>query len=54
MNLLTRSLLAAVDWDEYQRDGHELPPSTVEWIEKKRQTKRQFRVYGASKGGRTE
>ncbi|WP_347975354.1 hypothetical protein [Limosilactobacillus fermentum] len=34
MNLLTRSLLAAVDWDEYQRDGHELPPSTVEWIEK--------------------
>lgn len=34
MNLLTSSLLAAIDWDEYQRDGHELPPSTVEWIEK--------------------
>lgn len=33
-DLLTRSLLAAIDWDEYQRDGHELPPSTVDWIEK--------------------
>ena len=33
MNLLTPSLLAAIDWDEYQRDGHELPPSTVDWIE---------------------
>lgn len=33
MNLVTRSLLAAIDWDEYQRDGRELPPSTVEWIE---------------------
>lgn len=32
-NLLTPALLAAIDWDEYQRDGHELPPSTVEWIE---------------------
>lgn len=33
-NLLTPALLAAIDWDEYQRDGHELPPSTIEWIEK--------------------
>lgn len=33
-NLLTPALLAAIDWDEYQRDGHELSPSTVEWIEK--------------------
>ena len=33
MNLVTRSLLAAIDWDEYQRGGHELPPSTVDWIE---------------------
>ena len=33
-NLLTPALLAAIDWDEYKRDGHELPPSTVEWIEK--------------------
>ena len=32
-NLLTPALLAAIDWDEYQRDGHELPPSTVDWIE---------------------
>lgn len=32
MNLVTRSLLAAIDWDEYQRDGRELPPSTVDWI----------------------
>lgn len=34
MNLVTRSLLAAIDWDEYQRYGYELPPSTVDWIEK--------------------
>lgn len=33
-NLLTPALLAAIDWDEYQRDGHELPPSTVDWINK--------------------
>lgn len=32
-DLLTPALLAAIDWDEYQRDGHELPPSTVDWIE---------------------
>lgn len=32
-NLVTRSLLAAIDWDEYQRYGRELPPSTVDWIE---------------------
>ena len=32
-NLLTRSLLAAIDWDEYQHNGRELPPSTVDWIE---------------------
>lgn len=32
-NLLTRSLLAAIDWDEYKRYGRELPPSTVDWIE---------------------
>lgn len=31
-NLLTPALLAAIDWDEYQRDGRELPPSTVDWI----------------------
>ena len=31
-NLLTPALLAAIDWDEYQRDDHELPPSTVDWI----------------------
>ena len=31
-NLLTTRLLAAIDWDEYQRYGHELPPSTVDWI----------------------
>lgn len=34
MNLVTRSLLAAIDWDEYKRNGRELPPSTVDWIEK--------------------
>lgn len=32
-NLLTPTLLAAIDWDEYQRYGYELPPSTVDWIE---------------------
>ena len=32
VNLLTSHLLAAIDWDEYQRNGHELPPSTVDWI----------------------
>lgn len=32
MNLLTPSLLAAIDWDEYQRNGRELPPSAVDWI----------------------
>lgn len=32
-NLVTRSLLAAIDWDEYQRYGRELPPSTVDWID---------------------
>ena len=31
-DLLSSSLLAAVDWDEYQRYGRELPPSTVDWI----------------------
>lgn len=31
-NLLTSRLLAAIDWDEYLRDGRELPPSTVDWI----------------------
>lgn len=32
-NLLTSHLLAAIDWDEYQRNGRELSPSTVDWIE---------------------
>lgn len=32
-NLVTKSLLAAIDWDEYKRNGRELPPSTVDWIE---------------------
>lgn len=32
-NLLTSHLLAAIDLDEYQRYGRELPPSTVDWIE---------------------
>ena len=31
-NLLTSRLLAAIDLDEYQRYGRELPPSTVDWI----------------------
>ena len=31
-DLLTPALLAAIDWDEYKRDGRELPPSTVDWI----------------------
>lgn len=31
-NLMTPRLLAAIDWDEYQRYGHELPLSTVDWI----------------------
>ena len=31
-DLLTSHLLAAIDWDEYQRGGRELPPSTVDWI----------------------
>ena len=31
-NLLTPALLAAIDWDEYQRYGRELTPSTVDWI----------------------
>lgn len=33
-NLLTPALLAAIDWDEYKRNGRELPPSTVDWIER--------------------
>lgn len=33
-NFLTPALLAAIDWDEYKRDGRELPPSTVDWIER--------------------
>lgn len=33
MNLVTPALIAAIDWDEYQRYGRELPPSTVDWIE---------------------
>lgn len=33
-NLLTSHLLAAIDWDEYKRYGRELPPSTVDWINK--------------------
>lgn len=45
-NLLTPSLLAAIDWDEYKRDGHELQPSTVDWIEKngKPNIKSEFRA----------
>lgn len=31
-NLMTPRLLAAIDYDEYQRHGHKLPPSTVDWI----------------------
>lgn len=31
-NFLTPALLAAIDWDEYQHNGRELPPSTVDWI----------------------
>lgn len=31
-NLMTPRLLAAIDYDEYQRYGHKLPPSTVDWI----------------------
>ncbi|AKM50989.1 hypothetical protein N573_004515 [Limosilactobacillus fermentum 3872] len=31
-NLLTSYLLAAIDWDEYKRNGRELSPSTVDWI----------------------
>lgn len=32
-NPLTSYLLAAIDLDEYQRNGRELSPSTVDWIE---------------------
>lgn len=32
--LVTPALLAAIDWDEYQRYGRELPPSTVDWIKR--------------------
>lgn len=31
-NLLTPALLAAIDWDEYKRNGRELSPSTVELL----------------------
>lgn len=31
-NLLTPALLAAIDWDEYQRYGRELSPFTVELL----------------------
>ncbi len=31
-NLLTPALLAAIDWDEYQRYGYDLSPSTVELL----------------------
>ncbi|EQC59884.1 hypothetical protein LFE01_09220 [Limosilactobacillus fermentum] len=31
-NLLTSYLLAAIDWDEYKRNGRELSPSTVELL----------------------
>lgn len=45
-NLLTPALLAAIDWDEYKRYGRELPPSTVDWIERngKPNTKFEFKV----------
>ncbi len=45
-NLLTTRLLAAIDWDEYQRYGHELPPSTVDWIKQngKPNVKFEFKV----------
>ena len=33
-NLVTPALLAAIDWDEYQRYGRELPHSTVDWVER--------------------
>ena len=45
-NLLTSHLLAAIDWDEYQRNGRELPPSTVDWIKQngKPNVKFEFKV----------
>ena len=45
-NLLTSHLLAAIDWDEYQRYGRELPPSTVDWIKQngKPNVKFEFKV----------
>lgn len=45
-NLLTPALLAAIDWDEYQCNGRELSPSTVNWIEQngKPNIKFEFRV----------
>lgn len=45
-NLLTPALLAAIDWDEYKRDGRELPPSTVDWIKSngKPNIKSEFKV----------
>lgn len=46
-NLVTRSLLAAIDWDEYQREGRELPPSTVDWIKQngKPNVKFEFKAF---------
>ncbi|WJD85302.1 hypothetical protein QSU93_02680 [Limosilactobacillus fermentum] len=34
-NLLTDRLLAAIDWDEYQRYVYDLSPSTVELLSDK-------------------
>ena len=45
-NLLTPSLLAAIDWDEFKLNGRELPPSTVDWIKQngKPNVKFEFKV----------
>ena len=46
-NLLTPALLSAIDWDEYKRDGRELPPSTVDWIKQngKPNVKFEFKAF---------
>lgn len=48
-DLLTPALLVAIDWDEYQRDGRELPPSTVDWIERNGKPNTKFEFLAIQK-----
>lgn len=53
-NLLTPALLAAIDWDEYKRNGRELSPSTVDWIKQNGKPNIEFELKVLQKAAERE